>query len=259
MVTPILLFGDVHGNFHHVIDIVRKERPPAIIFLGDLDCPRPLHELLALIRDLTDIWFIHGNHDTDNQEVYRNLFVDNELADKNLHGRVVEIAGVRVAGLGGVFRQDIWYPELGEEEPKFLSYQDYAAHLRSQRPTRLRSPDLNEEITFVLNRKHRSSIFYDQWFQLYGQQQADILVTHEAPHCHPHGFRAITALAQSLHAKFSFHGHHHDCLNYRAFDKEFGFSAFGVGFCGVIDQYGGQIAPGDFDEARRYRRQHTEE
>ena len=246
----IYILGDNHGNFDHIIEIVRKDRPDAIIFLGDLECSRPLHEEVAAIRNLTEIYWIPGNHDTDSAETCRNLF-ESELADRNLHGRVVEIAGIRVAGLGGVFRGEIWYPP--DIDVQFASYADYADYLMTQQPLRLR----DSAHSTGKARKHRSSIFYEEFINLYGQA-ADILVTHEAPSCHPHGFREIDALAQSLHVKFAFHGHHHDSLNYRSHDKHLGFEAFGVGFCGVTDMFGGRILPGDFDEARRYRQSHPE-
>lgn len=54
---------------------------------------------------------------------------------------------------------------------------------------------------------HKGTIFWNDWMQLYGQQ-ADILVTHEAPTCHPHGFRGIDVLAHCMKVKFTFHGHH---------------------------------------------------
>ena len=55
------------------------------------------------------MWFINGNHDTDSEADYDNLF-GSKLANKNLDGRVVEIAGVRIAGLGGIFRGQVWRP-----------------------------------------------------------------------------------------------------------------------------------------------------
>lgn len=246
----IYMIGDNHSNFRFVIDIVRKDRPDAIIFLGDLECQRPLQEEIAEIRDLTEIFWIPGNHDTDSAGTYRNLF-ESELADRNLHGRVVEIAGIRVAALGSVFRGEIWYPP--EVDIQFACYVDYIKYLANQQPLRLRD---SVQLTGKA-RKHRSSIFYNDYINLYGQT-ADILVTHEAPSCHPHGFAEIDALAQSLHVKFAFHGHHHDSLNYRSHDKRLGFQAFGVGFCGITDMFGGRILPGSFDEGRMHRQQHPE-
>lgn len=99
---------------------------------------------------------------------------------------------------------------------------------------------------------HKSSVFYDDWLELYGQQ-ADILVTHEAPSCHPHGFVAIDVLAQSMRVKFAFHGHHHDRLNYAAHEERLGFSPHGVGLRGITDMYGGMIRIGQLDEKRSYR------
>lgn len=38
----IYFFGDTHGCFEHVIDVVEQDRPAAIVFLGDLQAQRPL-------------------------------------------------------------------------------------------------------------------------------------------------------------------------------------------------------------------------
>lgn len=105
----IYFFGDTHGCFDHVIDVVGQDRPTAVVFLGDLQAQRPLEIELATILDKTEVWFIHGNHDTDSEADYDNLF-GSALADRNLHGRVVEIDGLRIAGLGGIFRGQVWAP-----------------------------------------------------------------------------------------------------------------------------------------------------
>ena len=56
----ILFVGDPHGRFEHVVEIVLKRRPDAVVFLGDLQAPRPLEQELAAILGLTDIWYIPG-------------------------------------------------------------------------------------------------------------------------------------------------------------------------------------------------------
>lgn len=56
---------------------------------------------------MTEVWFIHGNHDTDSDDDYDNLF-NSVLADKNLLGRVVEVERLQIAGLGGVFHSQVW-------------------------------------------------------------------------------------------------------------------------------------------------------
>lgn len=255
----IWILGDNHGHFDHVLEAVKAtgERPSAVIFLGDLECPKPFSQCVAEIEAAgIQCWAIPGNRDTDSAENYANLWGDRLFEERNLHGRVAEIAGVRVAGLGGVFRGAIWYPQEGMEAPLVPGWNDFVESLNVRRPHRLRvvADQLSKETISrdgVL-RKHRSSIFYEDWLCLYGQT-SDVLVTHEAPDCHPHGFKPIAALAQSMKVRFTFHGHHHDSLDYRRHDDRLGFQAFGVGFCGITDVFGGRIALGDFDEARRYR------
>lgn len=176
----ILFCGDPHGHFGHIIEAVQEHQPAAVILLGDLQAQRPLEVELALILDKTEVWFIHGNHDTDSEADHDNLF-GSKLANRNLHGRVVEIAGQRIAGLGGVI-----FPVDYERLQK---------------------------------------------------QRADILVTHEAPSSHPHGF-AIDELASRMGVSKAIHGHHNDQLDYSAERTRLGFNAFGVGFRGIIDQDG---------------------
>lgn len=96
----IYFFGDTHGHFDHVLEIVSRDRPAAIVLLGDLQAQRPLDVELESILGMTEVWFIHGNHDTDSDADYDNLF-GFALADRNLHGRVAVVGGVRIAGLGG--------------------------------------------------------------------------------------------------------------------------------------------------------------
>jgi Icc-related predicted phosphoesterase len=240
--NQIFFCGDVHGNFPSVILSVLVHRPAAVIFLGDLQAQRPLEQELAPIIAMTEIWYIHGNHDTDSEADHDNLFLS-ALAGRNLHGRVVEIAGKRIAGLGGIFRGEVWYP------PGDALYDSHAELVRNEvnRPT-VKAYRKERE------RKHKSTIFPDDYFALVGQR-ADILVTHEAPSCHPNGFAAIDDLASSLRVHTAFHGHQHDRLDYTPHRERVGFSAYGVGFCGITDQDGNVICIGDFDEQNEQRYQ----
>ena len=234
----ILMFGDVHSDFSHVLPVVQAEKPSAIIFLGDLQAQHPLEQELAEVMGLTEVYFIHGNHDTDSKADYDNLF-GSALADKNLHGRVVEIDGLRVAGLGGIFRESIWYPQTSAEiEPLYPDYKTYLKKAMGVEQGMEPPPGVGDALL------HKSTIFWNEWIQLFGQQ-ADILVTHEAPSCHPNGFKGIDVLAQSMRVKFAFHGHHHDRLNYAAHEESLGFSAHGVGLRGVSDMYGGMVLIGE--------------
>ncbi len=255
----IYFFGDVHSHFKHVVQVVMEQRPEAIVLLGDIEAQQPLERELEPILGRTDIWWIPGNHDTDNQKNHDNVFCS-ALAQGNLHGRVVEIAGLRVAGLGGVFRGEIWYPDSQEAPVHFDSYADYQ---RDSEPGRiqaavrqraLRRGEMSEVKAHGKLLTHRSSIFYADWLELQSQR-ADILVTHEAPSCHPNGFKVLDDLARALQVKTTFHGHQHDRLNYQPFWETLGFQAHGVGLRGITDQYGGSVRVGDMDDARCRQRE----
>ena len=61
----------------HVLEAKQDDRlPQAIVFLGDLDCGRPLHVELDEIAGLTGIFWIPGNHDTDDNAAWNNLRSD---------------------------------------------------------------------------------------------------------------------------------------------------------------------------------------
>jgi len=66
-------------------------------------------------------------------------------------------------------------------------------------------------------------------------QQADILVTHEAPSCHKHGFHEIDLLAQTMGVSHIFHGHHHQ---YYTATLANGISLCGTPISGVVDLSG---------------------
>jgi Icc-related predicted phosphoesterase len=198
----LMFFGDPHGDLDSVIAAVEHFRPEAIVLLGDIQARRPLHIELAPILGLTEVWFIHGNHDTDTVEDFDNLF-GSQIATRNLHGRIVEIAGFKVAGLGGIFRSKIWDPRRPIEEAVFQSSD-------AMRRTMKRGERWRDGIS----RKHRSSIFPADYQQLLKHQSADILVTHEAPAAHPHGWKAIDELAEKLGVQLVVHGHHHQNIDY---------------------------------------------
>jgi predicted phosphodiesterase len=211
----LMLFGDPHSHFEYAIESVLRYRPEAIVVLGDLQAKHPLEIELAPILDLTEVWFIHGNHDTDSEADYDNLF-GSGLADRNLHGRVVEVVGFRIAGLGGVFRESIWAPPL---EPAFVSVAD---RLEVIRPS--------ERWRGGLPLRHRSSIFPDE-FQRLSRQRADILVCHEGLGGHSHGWKALDDLATSLSVQVVVHGHLHQTIDYVAdgrLDLAASYQAFGV-------------------------------
>lgn len=257
----IWLCGDVHGDLRALHRALAQavEPPLAVLLVGDLDPPQPVGDWLASIGDAgVETWFIHGNHETDSDLVFSNMF-ESPGHERNLHGRVQTIAGLRVAGLGGVFRSEVWYP------PAEPSFEDYAAlemywwyrtprHQRSKRGTE----DTATVIAGKRMRKHRTSIFPGPYATL-ASQRADVLIVHEAPSCHPHGFQAIDDLARGMGARWVAHGHHHDALDYRAYTQSLGFTAIGVGLRGITTLSGKQIVAGELDARRSRTRMPTGE
>lgn len=149
-----------------------------------------------------------------------NLY-ESDLAHKSLHGRVATVDGRKVAGIGGVFRQSTWMPNAPTES--FQRYEDYCSQVFGRHESYGASKRL----------KARSSIFVDDYYSL-AMEKADVLVTHEAPSCHPHGFEAIDELARSLGVIETIHGHHHDNLDYRSQWASLGFQAHGVEYRGWL-------------------------
>jgi hypothetical protein len=246
--------GDTHGDLLHVVEHVRHAReagqgPAAIILLGDIDAPRPLHLELAEIAGMTEIFWIPGNHDSDDNLSWNNL-VCSELAHANLHCRIGQIGPWRVAGLGGIFRRSVWAPPA---QPLFPSYKDWRADLLERRPPKdFGLAESAEE------RRHLTTIFPNCIAAL-TQQRGDILVSHEAPECRDdgRGWQEIGDVARSLGVRFAFHGHHHDCPDYSGCFPCLGFEVHAVGFRG-IKALGGEgrvtvIRPGDYDAAGSVR------
>lgn len=239
----LLFFGDLHGNFRHLERAVAEHSPAAIILLGDIEAPQPLEQVLAKVLKQTEVWFIPGNHDSDRPELWANL-TDSHLASHNLHGKVVKIDGVRVAGLGGVFREEIWWPDPVTVSPNFENYVDYQQHVVHASSREMADIKMANRLM-----KHRSSIFAAEYDAL-AAQEADVLVTHEAPSCHRYGFKAIDELARAMRIKTSFHGHHHDSLDYRPQWQALGFNAYGIGLRGITNLHGVSLRARELDAQR---------
>lgn len=200
----VLFYGDPHGRYQNLFNAVEHYSPDAVVVLGDFMLDKPLEQQVAPILDKTEFWFIQGNHDTDRDSFYHNLF-KSDLAHRNLHGRVETIGGLRIAGLGGVFRGKVWHPHLNSSQPKWRKREEFM----------LAQPRVTQRMATAqydgLLRQHHSSIWWEDYERLW-DQQADILVTHEAPSTHHHGFTEIDDLAFAMKARRVFHGHHH--VNY---------------------------------------------
>jgi predicted phosphodiesterase len=200
------------------------------VLLGDIQCDRPLDELAAPLLDRgIDVRWIFGNHDNDGgPEMWANLVEPdrNPLTTGGaLHARVVEIGGIRIAGLGGTFRPRIWEPP---NPPR--------VRRREQLPEDLAGLHgwSDEHIGALIHSLSATAIWPEDYDYL-ASQRADILVTHEAPRSHPAGNAALDALARAMGASLIVHGHHH--VSYRAVARD-GLRAMGVGAAWGATMYG---------------------
>jgi calcineurin-like phosphoesterase family protein len=188
-------YGDPHGVWEPLLR-GGLEPDDTVIIVGDCDLDETFKRKLAPLLDLgvTVRWII-GNHDVDNEKFYDHLVLGYPEGD--LGGKVQRHSGVMVAGLGGIFKSKIWYPKVGSEKPNYLNRAAYLRSFPHQKRWRKNLP-----LTA------RCAIYSDEVADLAGRR-ADILVTHEAPTTHPHGFAALDRLAADMRVRWHVHGHHH--------------------------------------------------
>jgi len=147
------------------------------------------------------VHWILGNHDCETEIAYDNLVTDYPEGDIGF--RVVNLDGVRIAGLAGVFKPSVWYPRSDDgsqqiDLPRYRNREEFLAAQPKERSWRGGLPLW-----------HRDTIFPDDVDRL-AEQSFDVLVAHEAPSSHRHGFAVIDELAASGGARLIVHGHHHD-------------------------------------------------
>jgi len=188
----ILFAGDPHGNFDKINATVIRYKSEAVILLGDYDLDLPFEEYLKPTVTISKIFWIQGNHDFSRKKWHDNLF-KSAYASQSINLKVVEVAGIRIAGLGGVFLNKIWYPPAipkWENKSHFLKFQP---------------SNVQKQGGFL---KHKSAIWPEDLKYL-KRFKADILVCHEAPSCYKYGFCVLDDMAYSMEAKKIIHGHHH--------------------------------------------------
>lgn len=225
----IWFLGDVHGEFKYLARtlLAAPKTPRWLVLLGDIDIEhKPFREFLEPLKrwfpDLR-VTFIHGNHDADTYEHWEML---HDCGDAlSLHGQVIDMGGVRVAGLGGHFQGRVWCPpgEVFFKDRKSAMNRGSYQFRGGQKP----SPKLH------------AAIYPDELEEL-AALDADIMVTHEAPSCHHHGFEVLDDLARPLGVTRTFHGHHHDDRTdqYALKREALGFDAIGIGYCGIKNGLG---------------------
>lgn len=203
----IIFIGDIHQNWHHIeAGLAALPAPPrAAVLLGDIECTAPLDLVAAPLLDRgVAVYWIHGNHEHDSgPEMWANLAAPERnplTAAGALHIRVVDIGGVRVAGLGGTFLPLIW---TGDRPPRLHRRDQLAADFAANRP------ELSSERAAGMMHFLATTAIWPEDVDVLSAQQADVLVTHDAPSSHPEGSLVLDRLARAMGARMIVHGHHH--------------------------------------------------
>jgi len=204
LLDGVLFYGDPHSKWVPLFDAVADNAPHSVIILGDLienkNDAQAFADTRAALNSMLDagidVRIISGNHDVDSDAVYDLVF--QEFGHLIFDGDIITVGphNLRVAGLGGVFKGKVWYPQTSDNAV-YYSPDDLLAD--TPRTSWFRGG---------IPRKQRVAIFPSAVDQL-SQQSAGTLVTHEAPSTHVSGFSVIDDLAVSMGAKLIVYGHHH--------------------------------------------------
>lgn len=189
-------YGDPHGEWRPLLgaDLGLDD---AVVIVGDCELDVPLRQKLAPLfaRGVAVHWIL-GNHDTDYEFWYDNLMGSHP--EGNLHCRVETLSGVTVAGLSGIFKGAVWYPKPnGDELRTIYSRADRLSNLPHHRRWRKGLPLVAKDA------------IYPGEYDYLAKHRATVLVSHEAPTTHHHGFSVLDDLSASIGAQWHVHGHHH--------------------------------------------------
>lgn len=220
----IVFIGDIHRDWASVErGLARLDTmPQAAILMGDIECTAPLDVLAAplLSRGIKLFW-ISGNHDNDGgPDMWANLAdpARNPITSGGaLHGRVMDIGGLRVAGLNGIFRPRVWDPRRAPGLRHRHELPDNLAKLGKSL-----SPDHVKALTHSLS----TIAIWPEDVEAMSSLRADVLVVHDAPCSHRDGHAVLTDLARAMGASLIVHGHHH--VSYLS-QHASGLRAMGVG------------------------------
>jgi Icc-related predicted phosphoesterase len=185
---PVGILGDIHGDFATVRRIMsRHPDVQSWLAIGDLADDEGRYENVE-----APIYWIKGNNENFDAIASGNL-------PPSLHflanGTLVEIGGLRVAGLGGTFAPT-WYESPAAALPHPVKKTVRATALADKRRH------------FVREEVNRCKAFED----------LDVFLTHEAPRPYRvHGGKgpeagktAINEVILAAHPRLHFFGHHHE-------------------------------------------------
>ena len=98
-----LIIADAHGYFEEINDYckVNSHICENIVLLGDQEAKQ---DIKFELFNFKNIYFIFGNHDETEQIVSNHA----AISENNLHCKIVENNGIKVAGIGGIVNFDFF-------------------------------------------------------------------------------------------------------------------------------------------------------
>ena len=196
--TSLLFYGDPHGEWRPLLETLQGHSPDAVVLLGDCDLHRALSDELGDgLPSPERLFFILGNHEADRQCFYDNV-LSAAPSSNHLNAKVVEVGGVRIAGLSGTFDQHVWHPDLNDGEPFYRTRAEMLWHLRAK-----------QRADTELPLRYKVAVWYEDYEALFAES-CDVLVLHDAPPPHRYGHAVLDDLAEAMDARLIVHGHHHE-------------------------------------------------
>ena len=104
--THAIFYGEADGDFGPLLAACREDCPQGVALLGCLTLSRSVHaELADLFAAGVNVQWLPGRLPSQAAPSDVNLWKDHP--EGNLHLRIAVVSGMLVAGLGGVFKQDV--------------------------------------------------------------------------------------------------------------------------------------------------------
>ena len=193
MSGTVLIYGYPQGEWEPLLRACAEGPPDAVIVLGDCHLRMPLRQQIKSVFDAgISVMWIPGNHDADTEARYDFLWTSHP--EGNLHTTGRRIGSIRIGGLGGVAKGRLCYPLVGPAKPMRTSRRH---HLR------LLSPEERWRDGLPLSMR---DMIYAEDVQAFGRMRLDVLVSHEAPSHHRHGFVGVDEAARQSRVRLIVHG-----------------------------------------------------
>ena len=87
--THFTFVGDPHGQANNILADIQGYPAAMTVLLGDMCFDQPIDQVFDGVKHLTALHWIHGNHDTDRETWFHNLFespwASRSLSPSDLH------------------------------------------------------------------------------------------------------------------------------------------------------------------------------